>query len=58
MKAKKVVRWGLVALVVLSGLTALIVYQTEKISKHEYQWQRERAGGRFTQNVPFAKEKR
>jgi len=58
MKAKKVVRWGLVALVVLSGLTALIVYQTEKISKHEYQWQRDTSGRRFTQDVPFAKEKR
>ena len=56
MKAKKVVRWGLVALVVLSGLTALIVYQTEKISKHEYQWQRDTSGRRFTQKVPFAKE--
>ena len=53
MKAKKVVRWGLVALVVLSGLTALIVYQTEKISKHEYQWQRDTSGKRFTQEVPF-----
>ena len=58
MKAKKVVRWGLVALVVLSGLTAWIVYQTEKISKHEYQWQRDTSGRKFTQDVPFAKEKR
>ena len=58
MKAKKVVRWGLVVLVALSGLTALIVYQTEKISKHEYQWQRDTSGRRFTQDVPFAKEKK
>jgi len=58
MKARKVVRWGLAALVVLSGLTALIVYQAEKISKHEYQWQRDKAGERLTQDVPFAKEKR
>ena len=58
MKARKVVRWGFVALVVLSGLTALIVYQTEKISKHEYQWQRDTSGRKFTQDVPFAKEKR
>ena len=58
MKAKKVVRWGLVALVVLSGLTALIVYQTEKISKHEYRWQRDTSGRRFTQDVPFTKEKK
>jgi len=58
MKARKVVRWGLVALVVLSGLTAWIVYQAEKISKHEYRWQGDTLGRRFTQDVPFAKEKK
>ena len=58
MKAKVIVKWGLVAITVFSGLTLLMVYQTEKISKHEYQWQRDHGkDARFSQKVPFAKEK-
>jgi len=57
MKAKVVVKWGLVALVAGSLLTAWMVYQSEKISKHEYQWQRDHGkDARFSQKVPFAKE--
>jgi len=56
-KAKVIVKWGLVAITVFSGLTLLMVYQTEKISKHEYQWQRDHGkDARFSQDVPFAKE--
>ena len=53
MKARTVVKWGFVALVVLSGLMALILYQTENISKHEYQWQRNAGDKRITQEVKF-----
>ena len=58
MKAKVIVKWGLVAITVFSGLTLWMVYQTEKISKHEYKWQRDHGkDARFSQKVPFAKEK-
>ena len=53
MRAKSVVKWGLVAIVVGSALTALMVYQSEKISKHEYNWQRTEENSRFQQNVPY-----
>ena len=53
MKAKVVVKWGLVALVAGSLLTAWMVYQTEKISKHEYKWQRNQETRRSAQEVPF-----
>jgi hypothetical protein len=53
MRAKQVVKWGLVAIVAFSGLTALMVYQSEKISKHEYRWQNDYR--RFQQNVPYKK---
>ena len=52
MKAKSVVKWGFAALAVLSGLTLWMVYQTEKISKHEYKWQRNQETRRFAQEVP------
>ena len=56
MKAKVIVKWGLVAITVFSGLTLWMVYQTEKISKHEYQWQRDHGkDARFSQDVPFKK---
>ena len=59
MKAKVIVKWGLVAIVASAAVTALMVYQTEKISKHEYQWQRDHGkDARFSQDVPYAKEKR
>jgi hypothetical protein len=38
-KTKSVVKWGLAVIVFLSAATALMVYQAEKISKHEYNWQ-------------------
>ena len=53
MKAKAVVRWGLVAIVVSAAATAWMVYQSEKISKHEYNWQRDNEGRRFQQDVPY-----
>jgi hypothetical protein len=53
MRAKSVVKWGAVAVVGLSALTLLMVYQSEKISKHEYKWQRNST--RFQQNVPYKK---
>ena len=58
MKAKVIVKWGLVAIVASAAVTALIVYQTEKISKHEYQWKKDHSkDARFSQDVPFKKEK-
>lgn len=39
MKAKNVAKWGFVVLAALSLLTLWMVYQAEKMSKHEYQWQ-------------------
>ena len=53
MKAKVIVKWGLVAITVFSGLTLWMVYQTEKISKHEYKWQENNENRRFAQEVPF-----
>jgi len=53
MKAKQVVKWGLVAIVVSAAVTAWMVYQSEKISKHEYQWQRNQETRRFKQEVPY-----